>query len=154
MPGPQGEPGEQGEAGPQGEQGPVGPSGHRCVWTFSGIASEFDLPTSTDTIAAGDTTVPPAAEVSISSLDPRCDVGYAVRLRGGGIGAGGIFWDFFFDPTGSMWSSRQGSEELNDSGMARPLIVTTGCESIDGPVFDYSFGVSGTFTFAVKRNFS
>ena len=159
--GPQGPTGPQGDTGPQGPTGPTGPKGdtgapasansETYLWSFSGAANDFDGPESIQTVANGWTTVPVSATMAITSTDPICVNGYFLRIRGAGTGAGGIFWDFGFDSTGTLTSSFQGGSELNNSGLNRTLFLTASCEGEAGPEFFFDISVAGTFTFRLDR---
>lgn len=148
-PGPQGPAGPAGPADPQGPPGPLpAANSETFTWTFAGTQTDNVQVTSVGTIPNGATVIPVAATMSITSTDPACDGAYAVRIRGGTGGGGGIFWDFSFDGSGAFDSAVEGSSDTNNSGDPEELFLLATClPSAGGVVNDYSFGVSGTFTF-------
>lgn len=150
--------GPAGAAGPTGPPGPTGPTGASGAnselrsWAFAGTVSGLDLLSSSSGVANGQTVAPTSATATITALNPLCTQGYFVRVRGASSGAGGIFWDLYFDAEGALVSSSAGSATTNTSGVSRALSITADCMAGGFPSFETlsaEFGVSGTFGFTL-----
>ena len=155
--GPKGDTGQAGPKGDTGEPGPKGDTGAPAsanseifTWSFSGQFTGQSVPRSSQSVVNGSTTVPISATMSITATDPDC-VRYTARIRGAGSGAGGIFWDFTFDSTGTLIASFPGEAEFNDSGLDRALSVSLSCVGGSGPQVLFDVELAGTFTFRVDR---